>query len=110
MDDYDWYEGEVLGGAILGWNFGDGHLNGVQLLEAIQETCGFEEGELRLVSVESQPLFGSKMNWKIYDAASGLREEGDTVINEMRHLQPWPTGEYAEAFERGNGEPRTSEG
>lgn len=110
MDDYDWYEGEVLGGAILGWNFGDGHLNGVQLLEAIQETCGFEEGELRLVSVESQPLFGSKMNWKIYDAASGLREEGDTVINEMRHLQPWPTGEYAEAFERGNGEPRTSKG
>jgi hypothetical protein len=101
IDNYDWYEGEVLGGSILGWNFGDGHLNGSQLLRAIQEQCGFEEGELRVVSVESQPLFGSKMHWQIFDAATGLVEEGDTAINELRSVQPWPTGQYREALERG---------
>ena len=101
IDNYDWYEGEVLGGSILGWNFGDGHLNGVQLLRAVQAQCGFEEGELRLVSVESQPLFGSKMHWQVFDAATGLVDEGDTLINEMRGIQPWPTGAYREAFERG---------
>jgi hypothetical protein len=100
IDDYEWYEGEVLGGTILGWNFGDGHLNGVRLLEAVQRQCGFEPGELRLVSVESQPLFGPTMHWKTYDAANGLIAEGKTVMNEMRHLQPWPTGEYAAALER----------
>ena len=28
IDDYEWIEGEVVGGMVLGWNFGDGHLNG----------------------------------------------------------------------------------
>ena len=28
IDAYEWMEGEVLGGMVLGWNFGDGHLNG----------------------------------------------------------------------------------
>ena len=101
IDNYDLYDGELISGAILGWNFGDGHLGGKQLLDAIQPICGFEEGELRIVSVESQPLFGSKMHWQIRDAASGLIEEGDTVIGAMRHLQPWPTGEYKEALDRG---------
>ena len=55
---YDWMEGEVLGGMVLGWNFGDGHLNHTQLLEAVQAQCGFEPGEVRVVMVESQPLFG----------------------------------------------------
>jgi hypothetical protein len=56
IEDYEWHEGEVLGGTVLGWNFGDGHLNGEQLLHAIQPQCGFAEGEVRVVSVESQPL------------------------------------------------------
>jgi hypothetical protein len=100
IDAYDWMEGEVLGGMVLGWNFGDGHLNGAQLLGAVQAQCGFEPGEVRVVMVESQPLFGPNMHWKIVDAASGVQEEGDTVLAAMRGLQPWPTGPYAEAFER----------
>jgi len=99
IDNYDWYEGEVLGGSILGWNFGDGHLNGIQLLQAIQPICGFEEGELRVISVESQPLFGPKMNWKVYDAATGLIEEGDTVMRDYHGVQPYPTGEFAQALD-----------
>ena len=101
IDDYEWLEAEVLGGAIIGWNFGDGHLNGKQLLDKIQPQCGFEEGEVRLISIESQPMFGSSMAWKIYDAATGLIEEGETEMGPMRDVAPWPTGRYAEAFERG---------
>jgi len=101
IDDYEWMDGEILGGMVLGWNFGDGHLNGMQLLRAVQEQCGFEPGELRVVMVESQPLFGRTMQWKIVDAASGVLEEGETAIAPMRGLQPWPTGEHAEALLRG---------
>ena len=101
IDAYEWMEGEVLGGMVLGWNFGDGHLNGTQLLEAVQAQCGFEPGEIRAVMVESQPLFGSTMQWKVVDAASGVIARGETVLPPMRAVQPWPTGKYAEAFARG---------
>jgi hypothetical protein len=100
IGDYEWMEGEVLGGSIIGWNFGDGHLNHTQLLEAVQAQCGFEEGEVRVVMVESQPLFGRTMKWKVVDAKSGLIDEGETEISPMRAVQPWPTGRYAEAFSR----------
>ena len=98
IDRYEWVEGEILGGIVLGWNFGDGHLNDTQLLEAVQEQCGFEAGELRVVMVESQPLFGRTMKWKIVDAATGILEEGETEIGPMRAGDPWPTGAYAEAM------------
>jgi nitrite reductase/ring-hydroxylating ferredoxin subunit len=101
IDDYDWLEGEVTGGMILGWNFGDGHLNGRDLLEAIQPQCGFEPGELRVIAVESQPLFTPTMHWQVFDAATGLVDQGTTELNRMRDVQPWPTGEYAEALLRG---------
>jgi len=100
MDDYEWLEGEVLGGSIIGWNFGDGHLNHTQLLDAVQAQCGFEPGELRVVMIESQPLFGRTMHWRVFDASTGLVDEGRTEIAPMRALQPWPTGEYARAFTR----------
>jgi hypothetical protein len=104
IDNYEWHEGELIGGQIIGWNFGDGHLNGKYLLDAIQPQCGFEEGELRMVSVESQPLFGGTMEWKVYDAKTGLVDEGTTVMAPMRALQPWPMGEHAEAVMRGRAE------
>jgi hypothetical protein len=102
IDAYDWMEGEVLGGMVLGWNFGDGHLNGMQLLGAVQAQCGFEAGEVRVVMVESQPLFGRSMQWRIVDAASGEIARGETVLAAMRGLQPWPTGPYADALQRGH--------
>ena len=84
IDAYEWMDGEIFGGMVLGWNFGDGHLNGRQLLEAVQAQCGFEAGELRVVMVESQPLFGRTMKWKIMDAATGPIAEGETEIGPMR--------------------------
>jgi len=100
IDDYEWIDGELVAGMVLGWNFGDGHLNNLQLLEAVQEQCGFEEGELRVVMVESQPLFGRTMKWQIADAKKGVIHRGETEIGPMRSLQPWPTGRSAEALLR----------
>jgi Transmembrane protein of unknown function (DUF3556) len=105
MDDYEWIDGELVSGMVLGWNFGDGHLNDLQLLEAVQQQCGFEEGELRVIMVESQPLFGRTMRWRIADAAKGVLRHGETEIGPMRALQPWPTGSHAEALLRGRSRP-----
>jgi len=100
IDDYEWIDGEMVAGMILGWNFGDGHLNNQSLVDAVQQQCGFAPGELRVVMVESQPLFGRTMKWKIVDAANGVLEEGETEIDPMRAVQPYPTGAYAEAYTR----------
>ncbi len=104
IEDYDWYEGELVGGMILGWNFGDGHLNGEQLMRAIQPICGFEEGELRIISVESQPLFTPTMHWRVFDAAAGKLTEGVTNLDDYEDHQPWPTGEAAAALSSRAGE------
>jgi hypothetical protein len=108
IDDYEWMEGEVISGLVLGWNFGDGHLNDQQLLEAIQAQCEFEEGELRVVMVESQPLFGRTMAWKVVDAATGVIAEGEREVSAMRELQAWPTGDAAEAFMTGGLDPESA--
>jgi hypothetical protein len=97
---YEWVDGEMVAGLALGWNFGDGHLHGEQLLDAIQEQCHFEPGELRVIIVESQPLGGSGNAWKIVDAATGTIAEGHTRIADIADLQPWPTGAHADAYER----------
>ncbi len=101
FDDYEWMDGEVFGGMVIGWNFGDGHLNGAQLLDAVQRQCGFAPGECRVVMVESQPLLGPAMRWRVADAATGTIAEGETEIGPMRRLPPWPTGEHAVALARG---------
>jgi hypothetical protein len=98
IDEYEWMDGEMVAGLSIGWNFGDGHLHGLQLLDAIQEQCGFEAGELRVVMVESQPLGGSSMAWKIVDASTGTIAVGESKIAEMIDRQPWPTGREAEAL------------
>jgi hypothetical protein len=100
IDAYEWMDGEVFGGMVLGWNFGDGHLNGMQLLEAVQAQCGFEDGDVRVVMVESQPMLGRTMRWKIADARRGVIAEGETAIAPMRAVPPWPTGAYADALTR----------
>jgi hypothetical protein len=101
IDRYDWMDGEIVAGLALGWNFGDGHLNDLQLLHAIQAQCGFEAGELRVVMVESQPLFGRTMAWRIADAKTGVLEAGETEIAPLRACQPWPEEKHAEALLRG---------
>ncbi len=89
MEQYTYVDGELVAGMVLGWNFGDGHLHQLQLLEAVQAQCGFEPGELRCVFVESQPLFGAKMAWQIADAADGVMDSGEVAVQVLRERQPW---------------------
>jgi hypothetical protein len=87
--DYEWMDGEIVAGMVLGWNFGDGHLHREQLLRAVQAQCAFEEGELRCIMVESQPLGQPKLHYRILDAKTGLLEEGHLDIAALRARQPW---------------------
>jgi hypothetical protein len=90
IENYEWLDGEIVAGMVLGWNFGDGHLHNEQLLAAIQERCAFAEGELRCVFIESQPLFGTKLAWRIIDAATGALARGEVDVRDLEKLQPWP--------------------
>jgi hypothetical protein len=93
IEDYDVREGEIVAGVVLGYNFGDGHFHDHRLLAAVQERCGFAEGELRVVTLESQPAHVQRQHYRIYDAASGLVEEGWVDVREMVSRQPWLGGE-----------------
>jgi len=90
IEEYTYRDGELVAGVVLGWNFGDGHLHGTQLLRAIQKRCQFETGELRCIMVESQPLFQADMEWKIVDAKDGILETGRVNVKDLTELQPWP--------------------
>ena len=87
--DYEWIDGELVAGMVLGWNFGDGHLHREQLLAAVQRQCGFAPGELRVVMVESQPMGRPLLHWRIHDAADGLLEEGHVDVRGLVSRQPW---------------------
>jgi hypothetical protein len=89
-EEYEWVEGELLAGMVLGYNFGEGHLHQEQLLRSVQAQCGFEEGELRVIMMESQPLGQSTLAYRIHDAKSGQRDAGTIDVGELRKLQPWP--------------------
>jgi Transmembrane protein of unknown function (DUF3556) len=89
IEDYDVREGELVAGVVLGYNFGDGHFHDGRLLEAVQERCRFEPGELRVVTLESQPAHVQRQRYRIYDAASGLLEEGWANVADMAERQPW---------------------
>ncbi|HEX6666909.1 MAG TPA: DUF3556 domain-containing protein [Solirubrobacterales bacterium] len=93
LDAYDVREGELVAGVVLGYNFGDGHFHNHRLLEAVQERCQFEPGELRVVTLESQPAHESRQRYRIFDAATGLVEEGWVDVREMVGRQPWLGGE-----------------
>ena len=62
----------------------------MQLLRSIQERGDFEEGELRCIFVESQPMGRPTHAWTIADAATGVRETGQIAIEDLLDLQPWP--------------------
>ncbi|MEJ7751129.1 MAG: DUF3556 domain-containing protein [Thermoleophilaceae bacterium] len=92
VDDVEAYhvrEGELISGVVNGWNFGDGHLHNHRLLEAVQEQCHFDEGDLRVVTLESQPAHIQRQHYRIFDAATGLVEEGWVDIADMLERLPW---------------------
>ena len=89
VEDYEVREGELVSGVVNGWNFGDGHFHDQQLLAAVQELCQYEPGELRVVYLESQPIQVQRQHYRIYDAATGLIEEGWVSVSDMRARGPW---------------------
>ncbi|HEU5064194.1 MAG TPA: DUF3556 domain-containing protein [Solirubrobacterales bacterium] len=96
VDDVDAYsvrEGELVAGVVLGYNFGDGHFHDHRLLAAVQERCQFEPGELRVVTLESQPAHVQRQRYRIWDAAEGLVEEGWVDVRDMVRRQPWLVGD-----------------
>jgi hypothetical protein len=93
VEDYDVREGELVAGVVLGYNFGDGHFHDQRLLAAVQERCRFAPGELRVVTLESQPAQVQCQRYRIWDAADGLVEEGYVDVAEMAKRQPWLDGE-----------------
>ncbi len=95
LEDYEWLDGELVAGLALGWNFGEGHLHHEQLLESIQAQCGFEEGELRCIFVESQPLGRGTLGYRIVDAKTGPMESGALPVEELRTRQPWSASSFS---------------
>jgi len=97
VDDVEAYhvrEGELIAGIALGYNFGDGHFHGEQLLSAVQERCRFAPGDLRVVMLESQPAHKTTQHYRIHDAATGLVEEGLVEVADMVGRQPWLEGSW----------------
>ena len=89
VDAYDVREGELISNIVNGWNFGDGHFHGRQLLEAVQERCGFEPGEVRVIELESEAAGSGRQHYRIHDAATGLLEEGWVAVADMVERGPW---------------------
>eukprot|EP01062_Namystynia_karyoxenos_P073805 TRINITY_DN70636_c0_g1_i1.p1 TRINITY_DN70636_c0_g1~~TRINITY_DN70636_c0_g1_i1.p1 ORF type:complete len:622 (+),score=184.83 TRINITY_DN70636_c0_g1_i1:62-1867(+) len=92
MDDWRYSDGEVVAGVVLGWNFGDGYLHDKELLRVVQEYCGFEEGELYHMRIESCPtLIGRAYEWEIRDAAhpDAVWAEGSEKLEQLERMQPY---------------------
>jgi hypothetical protein len=88
--DYKLRDGEIIAGPLLGWNFGEGHLHNEQLLAAMQRRCDFEDGDVRVIILESQPIQTQRQQYRIVDAKTGLIEEGYVDVKDMLTRQPWP--------------------
>jgi hypothetical protein len=89
VEAYDAREGELISNVVNGWNFGDGHFHGRQLLAAVQERCGFAPGEVRVIELESEAVGSGCQRYRIHDAATGLVEEGSVAVADMVERQPW---------------------
>jgi transmembrane protein DUF3556 len=89
--DYLAIEGELVAGTVLGWNFGDGHLHDERLIAALQERCGFEDGEVRVILLEAQPIHRQRQEYRLVDAATGELERGYVLVADMCERQPCDT-------------------
>ncbi|HEX8051252.1 MAG TPA: DUF3556 domain-containing protein [Solirubrobacterales bacterium] len=108
IEAYDVRDGEIVAGVVLGYNFGDGHFHDHRLLAAVQERCHFAPGELRVVTLESQPAHVQRQHYRIWDAADGLVEEGYVNVADMVGRQPWLDEESDEPFPVHNPVSRTA--
>jgi hypothetical protein len=96
VEDYDVREGELISNIVNGWNFGDAHFHGRQLLDAIQERCGFGPGDVRVIFLESEPTgWGrGRQHYEVWDPVDGLIEEGSVAVTDMITRQPWLDERY----------------
>jgi hypothetical protein len=82
--------------AIVGFNFGDGHLHDQNLIKAIQRRCKFAPGEVNVVWVESGPVFSGRRSYWVMDAAVGVLERGSRAVKDAVSELPWlPNGPIA---------------
>lgn len=88
-DDYSLTDGERICSTAVGWNFGDGHMTNEQLIAALQQRCGFEPGEVRVVILDAQPIHRQTQAYRLVDAATGEFERGYVKVAEMLERQPW---------------------
>jgi transmembrane protein DUF3556 len=96
IDAYTLREAEFSCNAVIGFNFGDGHLHDHRLVAAIQKRCRFAPGEFVVVWVESQPVGQSRQRYWVMDAAVGIVERGSWAVADAVAEQPWlPNGPIA---------------
>ena len=93
IDTYTLREGEFCCNAIVGFNFGDGHLHDRRMIEAVQKRCRFAPGELIVVWAESEALGSGRQKYLVIDAAVGVVECGSWSVKDAVSEQPWlPNG------------------
>lgn len=88
-DDYVLTDGERICSTAIGWNFGDGHMHNEQLIEALQERCHFEPGEIRILLLDAQPIHKQRQEYRLVDAVTGEFERGYVKVADMVTRQPW---------------------
>jgi hypothetical protein len=96
IDTYTLREAEFACNAIVGFNFGDGHLHDHKLIAAIQTRCEFAPGEFIVVWVESEPVGSGRQDYWVMDAAVGIVERGSWAVADAVTEHPWlPNGPIA---------------
>jgi Transmembrane protein of unknown function (DUF3556) len=95
-DDINVYtprEAEFSTNALIGFNFGDGHLHNQRMIEALQRRCSFAPGEFIVVWIESEPILRGRQDYWVMDAAVGIIERGSYTVKDCANEQPWlPNG------------------
>lgn len=56
----------------------------------MQRRCNFEDGDVRVIVLEGQPIQTQRQAYRIYDAKTGLIEAGYVGIADMLTRQFWP--------------------
>jgi hypothetical protein len=86
-------EAEFACNSLIGFNFGDGHLHNIDLVNAVQSRVGFAPGEWIVVWVESQAIHSRVQHYQVIDAALGVIERGTWKVADAVKEQPWlPNG------------------
>ncbi|BDT99797.1 DUF3556 domain-containing protein [Nocardia sputorum] len=89
IDRWTVREAEFGCNSLIGFNFGDGHLHNLDLVNAVQSRVGFAPGEWIVVWVESQPIHRGVQQYQVIDAALGVVERGTWRVRDAVETQPW---------------------